>query len=139
MRVPTVSIDGYRRDKGIDRIDAMKIDVEGAEMLVLRGMRETLQAAPPDLMVLEVLPESLFFQSIAQGAPLKHAPTAATPVGVVQFLAAYGYEARRIGQDGQLGPSYNDAALQSITWSTNIGFVLPGLKTTRPEVFAWDA
>jgi FkbM family methyltransferase len=138
MRVPTVSIDGYRRDQGVDRIDAMKIDVEGAEMLVLRGMRETLQATPPDLLVLEVLPERLSFQGIALGAHLKHAPTAATPGGVARFLAAYGYEPRRIGQDGQLGPTYDNAALQSINGSTNVGFVLPGLTTTRPEIFALD-
>jgi hypothetical protein len=89
-------------------------------------------------LVLEVLPECLSFQHIAQGAQLKHAPLAATPDGVVQCLAAHGYEPRRIGRDGRLGSTYNDAALRSVSWSTNIGFVLPGLKTTRPELFAFN-
>jgi len=139
MRVPTVSVDGYRQEKGIERVDVIKIDVEGAEMLVLRGMQRTLEETPPDLMVLEVLPDTLSFQNIAMGAPLHQAPNAATPDNVVKFLTGHGYEPRHIRRNGCLGRVYNYADLQSITWSTNIAFVLPNLKITRPEVFAVDS
>jgi len=136
MRVPTVSVDGYRQEKGIGRVHVIKIDVEGAEMLVLRGMQRTLEETPPDLMVLEVLPDTLSFRYIKKGTPLKQAPSAATPKNVAQFLTGYGYEPRHIRRDGRLGRIYNHADLQSITWSTNIAFVSPRLKNTRPEVFA---
>ena len=105
-------------------------------MLVLRGMQHTLKEAPPELMVLEVLPATLSFRNIEQGAPLKQAPGAATPENVVQFLTGYDYEPRHIQRDGRVGHIYNQADLQSITWSTNIAFVLPKLRNTRPELFA---
>jgi FkbM family methyltransferase len=135
-RVPTVSVDGYRQEKGMERVDVIKIDTEGAEMLVLRGMQHTLEETPPDLIVLEVLPDTLSFRYIEKGAPLKRAPNAATPENVVQFLTMYGYEPRHIWRDGRLGQIYNHADLQRITWSTNIAFVSPRLKNTRPKVFA---
>lgn len=36
-RVRTITIDGYCREHGVERIDLMKIDVEGAELQVFRG------------------------------------------------------------------------------------------------------
>jgi FkbM family methyltransferase len=36
-RVPLRTLDGWARDQGLDRCDFMKIDVEGAELNVLRG------------------------------------------------------------------------------------------------------
>ena len=43
-RVPTVSIDHLCREHGVVP-DVIKIDVEGAELSVLRGARETIEAA----------------------------------------------------------------------------------------------
>jgi hypothetical protein len=40
-------------------IDALKIDVEGAEMLVLEGMRRTLQRHRPRLVVIETIESHL--------------------------------------------------------------------------------
>lgn len=40
--VPQVSLDTYCRDKGIDHVDVLKLDVQGAEGGVLRGAREIL-------------------------------------------------------------------------------------------------
>jgi FkbM family methyltransferase len=37
IRVPVVTLDAYTARKEIDRVDVIKIDVEGAELLVLSG------------------------------------------------------------------------------------------------------
>jgi FkbM family methyltransferase len=51
-------IDNVVRELGLNRVDAIKVDVEGAEYLVLRGARETLQRFHPKL-VMEVSPRQL--------------------------------------------------------------------------------
>jgi hypothetical protein len=40
--VETIDLDGFIRDRGIDRLDLIKIDVEGAENLALAGSHELL-------------------------------------------------------------------------------------------------
>lgn len=51
LSVPIVPIDLYCRQRGIDRIDFVKIDVEGSEGPVLLGAWETLTTHRPRLMV----------------------------------------------------------------------------------------
>ncbi len=51
-------IDNVVRELGLNRLDVMKVDVEGAEYLVLRGARETLLRFHPKL-VMEVEPFQL--------------------------------------------------------------------------------
>ena len=51
-------IDDVVRELGLTRLDAIKIDVEGAEVLVLRGAINTLQRFHPKLAV-EVVPRQL--------------------------------------------------------------------------------
>ena len=51
-------IDDVVRELGLTRVDAMKIDVEGAEVAVLRGAANTLQRFHPKLAV-EVVPRQL--------------------------------------------------------------------------------
>jgi hypothetical protein len=51
-------IDDVVPELGLTRVDVVKIDVEGAEVLVLRGARETLMRFHPKL-VMEVLPDHL--------------------------------------------------------------------------------
>ena len=56
--------DDYFPGHGIDRIDLLKIDVEGYEKLVLQGLRESLNAARP-IIVCEITPgNSLSFDSV---------------------------------------------------------------------------
>ena len=51
-------IDAVVRELGLNRLDVIKVDVEGAEVLVIRGARETLRRFHPKL-VMEVIPHNL--------------------------------------------------------------------------------
>ena len=53
---PVVSIDAACRAEGITGVDLIKIDVQGAELQVLRGMEETLRTSPSVRLVLEYTP-----------------------------------------------------------------------------------
>lgn len=54
VRVPSVTIDGFVRERRLTSVDVVKIDTESTEPHVLRGMRETLERHRPHLIV-EVL------------------------------------------------------------------------------------
>ena len=46
-RAPVTTFDAWAQRAGLDRLDVVKIDIEGAEILALRGMRATLRAPAP--------------------------------------------------------------------------------------------
>lgn len=54
IAVSAMTFDRWRTARGLDRIDLMKVDVEGAEAAVLRGMRQTLATMPPAAIICEV-------------------------------------------------------------------------------------
>jgi FkbM family methyltransferase len=56
--VQAITIDQYSREKRLDVVNLIKIDVEGAETDVLEGATETIQRCRP-ILVLEVVPQFL--------------------------------------------------------------------------------
>jgi hypothetical protein len=48
------TLDAWAQSTGLDRLDIVKIDIEGAEILALRGMRATLRRLRPRLLIVEV-------------------------------------------------------------------------------------
>ncbi len=56
--VQATTLDSFVAQHGVERLDFLKIDVEGAETSVLRGGRETLRRFRPRIMI-EFFPEGL--------------------------------------------------------------------------------
>jgi len=54
VRVPIMRLDEYLRRKGIERVDFIKMDVEGAELEVLRGAAFLLSRKPRPVWMVEV-------------------------------------------------------------------------------------
>jgi FkbM family methyltransferase len=53
IEVPTTTLDDYCSSRGVDRIDVIKVDVEGAESKVLAGARRLLRSGAIRLLIVE--------------------------------------------------------------------------------------
>jgi FkbM family methyltransferase len=51
IEVETISIDDFARERGITDLDFIKVDAEGAEMMIVPGALETLRAQRPDFYI----------------------------------------------------------------------------------------
>lgn len=51
MRVPTKSIDDFVKEENIEKVDFIKLDIEGSELSCLHGARETIQKFKPKLAI----------------------------------------------------------------------------------------
>jgi FkbM family methyltransferase len=89
FRVPMTTIDAYRAEQGIGRIDVLKVDVEGAEAMVIEGARATLadSAVRPATILIELYEPNL-------------ASFGASAAGVTEVLAGLGYAPHSLGLDG---------------------------------------
>jgi FkbM family methyltransferase len=136
VRVPSTTVDLYVRENSINRVDVVKIDIEGAELDAFRGMEETFRSSAPWLIVCE----------LALAISLRNAPTRSDQhtsrcryaVEVVQFLCQRGYEARHINQtDGLISDRVDVSTLQRLSQNLiNVAFVRPDLQSRRPDLFA---
>lgn len=59
VEVPALALDDYLRQQALPAVDLVKIDVEGAELAVLRGARELLRGPAPPLLLLEFFPAAM--------------------------------------------------------------------------------
>lgn len=55
---PMLTLDGYLREHGIDRVDFLKCDVEGAELMVLQGARALLRSPDAPMVLIELNDET---------------------------------------------------------------------------------
>jgi FkbM family methyltransferase len=87
--VPTLTIDQFVAEQGISRIDVMKIDIQGAEPLLLEGGKHVFGDLSPDL-IMEVSRTDL-------------ADLGKTPRDLLAQLADYGYASHILQHDGTPG------------------------------------
>ncbi len=57
--VRTVPLDRFLSARGVEQVDVVKMDIEGAEMSALRGMRETIARSPRLALIMEYNPQAL--------------------------------------------------------------------------------
>lgn len=85
VAVEVRTIDEICAERGIGRLDAVKIDVQGWEVSVLRGMRQLVERSPPRWMLVELEPRLLAAAGVGAGE-------------LSLLLAGYGYRARPVGE-----------------------------------------
>jgi len=91
IKVIIKRMDDLIGDLGLDRIDIVKMDIEGAEHEALRGMEQSLRKYKP-MLVIEVHHEYLpFFSSTAEA--------------VLDWLKGIGYKIEQI-DEGEMDPSH---------------------------------
>lgn len=90
VEVPTTTLDAFLAAHGVGRVDAVKVDAEGAELLVLRGMRGLLARPHKPILFCEYN-----FPALAA------AGTSAAEL--FDFTLAHGYAAHLI-ENGRLRP-----------------------------------
>jgi len=88
IEVETWRFDSWIENANIDRVGLIKIDVEGAEPLVLRGMSKTLSLHPKPQIIAEFCPANL------------GGPTAEDEI--FQIFTDHGYRLQRISPEGAL-------------------------------------
>jgi FkbM family methyltransferase len=51
---PMITLDSYLDDRGIDRVDLIKVDIEGAEMMFLNGAKKLFDQDVPPIFLMEM-------------------------------------------------------------------------------------
>jgi FkbM family methyltransferase len=85
IEVATVSLDDDLADRGVQKVDLLKIDVEGAEPLVLAGAEKLLRQTAAPTILIEVNPVSLRSASYV-------------PAVILNWLQSHGYNLHELEQ-----------------------------------------
>jgi FkbM family methyltransferase len=88
IQVSTLTLDAWTHDNAIGPLSLVKIDVEGAELLVLRGMQGILTAKIGPQLIFEFCPKNLGGKDVEDG--------------IFDLLSAYEYSIFVIETSGQL-------------------------------------
>lgn len=88
--VPSLRLDDYCDERSIDRVDLLKIDVEGSELDVLRGSERLLRARAIACCVFEFGATTLEY--------------GVDPASISTFLAACGYSLRNLVEQDPVFP-----------------------------------
>ena len=86
IEVPTIRIDTFLRKRGIDRVDFIKTDTEGADFLAVEGMRETVARLPGIVLLVEYNPVGMKLGGM-------------TPAGLAPLLESLGFAVRAMRPD----------------------------------------
>jgi FkbM family methyltransferase len=89
IEVPLLALTDYCRTQQISNVRLLKVDVEGAELRVIRGARDLLLQRSVEMLVCEVQPND-------------HDQDA--PAHLIDELAAFGYSPFGISESGELEP-----------------------------------
>jgi FkbM family methyltransferase len=92
QRVPGATLDAYCAENGIERIDLLKLDVEGAELEALAGADRLFRERRISCLLFEV--------SEAMVAGMSHEPGE-----ILEFVRDLGLVVHEIGADGSLHPA----------------------------------
>ena len=92
--MPLTTVDGFARERGLKRVDVLKVDVEGAELPVLGGAREVLATHQPWVIV-EVQDQT------SEAAGYRQSD-------ILTYLDGFGYRFARIAGRGRLRPTTAD-------------------------------
>lgn len=95
-RVKTVQLDSFCREHNVEKIDYLKVDVEGAEIFVLKGAQELLQNKKIGYLQFEIS------QKMLEGLKTKAKE-------VFTLLNKFGYECHKINEDGKIGEQVYDS------------------------------
>lgn len=89
-RVKAVRLDDFIREEHIEKVDFIKMDIEGAELYALQGMKDVLRKHHPAVLI-EICPDVL-----------QHAEYKAD--AIFSFFAELGYLPFRIDSEGNSLP-----------------------------------
>ena len=126
--VPVITLDDYVLKQRVERIDVMKIDIEGAEMDAFYGMTQTFSKCPPNVILCELMPSAV--SARADGA--------ARPSEIASFLQSRDYSMCEIREeDGRLRlPALEVADVERATHIVNVAFVRKAFLSQRPDLVA---
>jgi FkbM family methyltransferase len=104
IEVPVTTLDAHTLEHGLQRIEFLKIDVEGFELSVIRGAREILDQKRVDLILLEI-------------GDVTCATAGVDPMELLNELESHGYRLHSINAEGEITDRIS--AFPATTFSAN--------------------
>lgn len=88
VRIPSIRLDTFCKENKINFIDVVKIDVEGAELKVLKGMEDYLKFGKVGFLIVELNKRNILFEGGSNQ--------------VIDYLTNFGYRIYKIKNDLKL-------------------------------------
>jgi len=90
IEIQTTTIDEFMHEKGIDHVDIMKVDIQGGEILLLKGGTRFFSSNEAPDLLMEVSPSDLRSLGLSSKDELR-------------LLEDYGYAIYEVTSRGQIG------------------------------------